>query len=141
MKTLLIFFIAIAATNSFAQVTLIWIGNTPGHEQDWNCSTNWSKNRLPDEFTDVVIPVDNTITNNYPVFKSGDVEINSLCIWSGASLTMKRGDLFIVNPDMSNYKPTQIVGAVKLACKGDTLYSSRYLASIQRANSMLKDQP
>ena len=130
MKPILIALITLAATSCFAQVTLTWIGNTPGREQDWNCATNWSMHRLPDEFTDVVIPVDNTLTNNYPVFTSGEIEINSLSIHSGARLTLKRSDLFILDPALSEYKPNQIIGVGKLAWKGDTLQWSKPLASM-----------
>ena len=100
------------AFQSFSQVTSIWKGKFPGHECDWNWPANWSNNRLPDDFTDVFIPVDNTFTANYPVIKSGVVEINSLTMHTYASLTIKAGYLSILDPSKSHYRKNQITGKV-----------------------------
>ncbi len=131
MRTLVILLMSTATMNSFSQINSIWIGNTPGHKQDWNCPSNWNNNRLPDEFTDVIIPLDDSITDNYPNFKSGRSEINSLSIWPGANLTMKGGELLILNTDKNYYDRNQIMGRVKANWEGETLHTSEELASLK----------
>ncbi len=113
MKTAIVFFFSLLATHSFSQITSIWKGKTPGHECDWSWPGNWNNNRLPDEFTDVFIPVDNTLTCNYPVIKSGEVEINSLNMHADASLVILKGNLSILDPVKSHYRKNQILGKVK----------------------------
>lgn len=81
MKTAMLILMCLIATTSFAQVTSLWRGNTPGHESKWDCPSNWSNNRVPDEFTDVIIQVDNSAKHKYPVLQMQETEINSLSIW------------------------------------------------------------
>lgn len=112
MKTIFILILSLMAIQSFSQITAIWKGKIPGHESDWNWPGNWSNNRLPDDFTDVFIPVDNTFTANYPVIKSGSVEINSLTMHADASLILKTGNLSILEPAHSHYRKNQISGKI-----------------------------
>jgi hypothetical protein len=70
-----------------AQKTATWKGGTPGRTTDWNCPTNWEESRVPNEFSDVVIPDVSTSTFSYPVIKQGIVEIASLQCASNARLT------------------------------------------------------
>ncbi|MBK9983745.1 MAG: hypothetical protein IPP15_15475 [Saprospiraceae bacterium] len=113
MKPAFILFLSLLATHSFSQITSIWKGKTPGHECDWNWPCNWSNNRLPDDFTDVFIPVDNTLTYNYPVIKSDCIEINSLNMHRDASLIILNGKLSILDSAKSHYRKDQIQGKVK----------------------------
>ena len=113
MKPTLLILLSLIFLNCFSQVTSIWRGNTPGKEQDWNCSSNWGNNSLPDQFTDVIIPVDISITYNYPVI-TDEVEVNSLSVWPGAILTIKDGTLTIHDTERSNYKRVQILGKKNL---------------------------
>lgn len=70
-----------------AQITAIWKGGTPGKTTDWNCPTNWREGRVPNEFSNVVIPDVSTSTFSFPVIKQGIVEIASLQCASNARLT------------------------------------------------------
>ena len=123
MKPTLLILLSLISLNCFSQITSTWRGNTPGKETDWNCASNWSNNFLPDEFTDVVIPVDISITYNYPVINS-EAEINSLSVWPGASLTIKNGSLTIHDTERSNYKRVQILGKKNLFEKEAALYTT-----------------
>lgn len=71
-----------------AQTANVWKGGFPGHENDWNCSKNWSLGKTPDVFDNVVIPDVSTTTRRYPVIASGEVEIMSLYVQNGATLTL-----------------------------------------------------
>ena len=123
MKPMLLILLSLISLNCFSQVTSKWRGNTPGKEQDWKCPSNWSTNSLPNEFTDVVIPVDISVTYNYPVI-NGEVEINSLSVWPGAILTIKDGSLTIHDTERSNYKRVQILGKKNLIEKETALYTT-----------------
>lgn len=70
-----------------AQITAIWKGGTPGKTTDWNCPTNWREGRVPNEFSNVVIPDVSTSTFSFPVIKQGIVEIASIECASNARLT------------------------------------------------------
>jgi hypothetical protein len=93
MKSILILLLTLSTINGFCQITSIWKGNTPGHKMEWDFASNWSNNRIPDEFTDVMIPVDITLGNNYPVISNGSVEVNSLTVSSGAHIQVDPGCL------------------------------------------------
>ena len=73
-----------------AQTTNVWKGGFPGRENDWNCSKNWSLGKTPDVFDNVVIPDVSTSTRRYPVVSSGEVEVSSVEVKPGATLTIMR---------------------------------------------------
>ena len=100
MKTTLIFITLLAFTSStFGQRTYFWKGGKPGRINDWNCAANWSTNRVPDEFADVIIPQKQHVLD-YPVINSPGAEINSMKICAGARVTIGvNGSLSILNPD------------------------------------------
>ncbi|HZV69009.1 MAG TPA: hypothetical protein VFG10_05670 [Saprospiraceae bacterium] len=108
MKILLLLLLVSAQLSSFAQKASTWKGNAIDHSNDWNWPGNWSNNSLPDEFTDVCIPYDNTSLVNYPVIKSNEVEINSLFIAPGAMLVLEDSQIYILDPAKSFYKASQI---------------------------------
>lgn len=87
----LVLFFAIHETN--AQIQNVWIGGMPGRPIDWDVAANWSLQRVPNEFHDIVIPNTATTTFSYPVI-DGEVEIHSLRIESGAKLViLEKGKL------------------------------------------------
>ncbi len=71
-----------------AQIVNTWKGGAPGHESDWAYYKNWSRGRTPNEFDRVVIPDVSTSTRSFPVIRSGNVEVLSLEVQAGASLTL-----------------------------------------------------
>ncbi len=87
------FFIALSLFLCFgftvsAQTTATWQGGKPGRTTDWNCPANWSEGRVPDEFTQVIIP---TGAYCYPVVQSVPVLIDALLLEAGARLTIQGG--------------------------------------------------
>ncbi len=131
MKTAFILFLSLLATHTFSQITSIWKGKTPGHECDWNWPSNWSTNLPPDDFTDVFIPIDNTLTCNYPVIKAGEVEINSLNMHTDASLVILKGNLSILDPAKSHYRKNQILGKVKIEKRNENSFPGDELTTIK----------
>jgi hypothetical protein len=69
-----------------AQIVNVWKGGSPGHETDWNYHKNWSLAKTPDVFHAVVIPDISTKTRKYPFVKSGEIDVQSIEIQSGAKL-------------------------------------------------------
>ena len=92
MKATTIFIIlALILSFSFslsAQTTNVWQGGKQGRTTDWNCPANWSEGRVPDEFTQVIIP---TGANYYPVIQSAPTPIDALLMEAGAKLTIQAG--------------------------------------------------
>jgi hypothetical protein len=91
------FFAAIilfSQTVLLAQKSTTWKGGTPGKPNDWNCASNWSDGRVPNEFSDVTIP--NLSSESYPVIKKNVEEINALFLMSATSLRVeKKGALTV----------------------------------------------
>ncbi|MBL7781392.1 MAG: hypothetical protein JNM22_09265 [Saprospiraceae bacterium] len=81
------FFMLFSAAVS-AQKTNVWRGGAPGHETDWSFFKNWSTGKVPSEFDNVIVPDVSASTGDYPVIRTGEVEILGLEIQSGASLTL-----------------------------------------------------
>ncbi|MBC7774038.1 MAG: hypothetical protein H7246_01265 [Phycisphaerae bacterium] len=92
MKNAIIFFsITIALLSGFqtplrAQKTATWKGGSPGKPSEWHCAANWNENRVPNEFSRVIIPDVSTSTFSEPILNNGEVEIWNIEIQSGAAL-------------------------------------------------------
>jgi hypothetical protein len=85
------------SNDALAQKTIIWKGGTPGQETNWDCPKNWSTYRLPDEFSNVVIPDVSSTTQASPVIRGGMVEVNALRIESRALLTIATDARLVVH--------------------------------------------
>jgi len=80
-----------------AQKINSWKGGTPGQEANWSCAKNWSANRVPDAFQNVIIPDVSSGSGVYPTIKDGGLEVNALILESGAALEIaKKGSLTVV---------------------------------------------
>ncbi|MCC6815070.1 MAG: hypothetical protein IT267_01495 [Saprospiraceae bacterium] len=95
-----IIFISLLILNSgstvFSQITAYWIGGRNGNSKSWNISSNWSNHRVPNEFTDVIIPYKESCLNSIPEISNNKVKIHSLSIHNGAGLKiLKNGSLTI----------------------------------------------
>ena len=77
-------------TSTLAQKVATWKGGAPGRPADWYCSSNWEEGRLPNEFSQVIIPDVSTSGSNVPVLASGEVEIWGIFLQSGASLKINK---------------------------------------------------
>ncbi|MEO1262295.1 MAG: hypothetical protein AAFZ15_26045 [Bacteroidota bacterium] len=102
MKTLLIAFLTFSATFLFAQNNVTWIGGTPGNETAWDEAKNWSNHRVPDVFSNVVIPDVSSTTFSFPVIESDLVEINSIFIYSTAQLTIEEKAKLVIYGESEN---------------------------------------
>ena len=109
MKYILILTLSMTTIECFCQVPSIWKGNTPGHEVEWAYASNWSNNRIPDEFTDVVIPFDITLGKNYPVIRTPNVEVNSLSVIAGAQIQMDAACTIRILTSNTNLSPQTLV--------------------------------
>ena len=90
-------FIAFISTQLSAQKTNVWKGGAPGHENDWHYAKNWSLGATPEVFDLVTIPDVSTTTNRYPIVYTGQIEVESLEIQPGASLTLYRSAGIVTN--------------------------------------------
>ena len=87
-KIIIICFFTLISITATAQKTNVWRGGAPGHETDWSFFKNWSAGHTPSEFDHVIIPDVSTSTGDYPVIRTGEIEVWGLEIQSGASLTL-----------------------------------------------------
>lgn len=122
MKTAMVMILSLLTYTSFAQITSTWRGNTPGHENKWECPSNWSNNQVPDEFTNVIIQVDNSTRHKYPVLNMKQTEINSLSIWPGACIFLKKGNLYILEPQSNYFNRSQVIGKGRVVMVDDPHY-------------------
>jgi hypothetical protein len=83
---LTVILITICSTIS-AQITTIWQGGKPGRTTDWECAANWSEGRVPDEFSQVIIPANVLF---FPVIKSDAAPIDALLMEGGSTLTIEQ---------------------------------------------------
>ena len=90
-------------TNAFLpKKSATWKGGQPGQPTEWNCAKNWLENRVPNEFSAVVIPDCSTTTFSDPVLKTGEVEVYSLEIHSGAKLLIGKNARLIATEQPGN---------------------------------------
>lgn len=79
-----------------AQKTATWKGGQAGKATDWNCAANWKEGRVPDEFSNVVVPDVSTSTFSFPIIEKGEVEVWSLQCLPGAHLTVSNKARLII---------------------------------------------
>ncbi len=72
-----------------------WLGNST----DWNTTSNWYLNVVPDASSDVFIPAAPTY-GSYPTM-SGSVALNDLSIETGATVTINEGSRVTINGDLT----------------------------------------
>lgn len=85
------FFLLFVCIGAFAQKLATWKGGTPGKPADWHCPSNWKEGRVPNEFSRVIISDNSTGSLHDPILASGEVEVWSIQILSGASLHISKG--------------------------------------------------
>jgi hypothetical protein len=93
-----------------AQTTAVWQGGKPGRTTDWNCPANWSEGRVPDEFTQVIIP---TGSNYYPVIYYASTPIDALLMEAGAKLTITDGAKLAVLGETGIFNGVTIMGQIE----------------------------
>ena len=82
-----------------------WIGGTPGAEHEWNNARNWSENKIPDLWDDMVIISDvSSQSGFYPIITKEVQPIAHLRLEGGAEVTiLKEGKLIIDGSNTFNY--------------------------------------
>jgi len=92
-----------------AQTTATWQGGKPGRTTDWNCPANWSKGRVPDEFTQVIIPFG---VHYYPIIQSAPAPIDALLVEGGASLTIREGAKLTIFCETGIFEGVTVLGKI-----------------------------
>lgn len=75
----LLTFVLLFLGNIQGQKPIEWKGGTPGQETNWNCPRNWSTGKVPDSFSDVIIPDRNANGGFYPTLTK-EAEVNSIYV-------------------------------------------------------------
>ena len=96
MKTLLISIFVCSLSIVYSQNTVEWKGGTPGKMSEWNEAGNWSTNRVPNEFSNVLIKSNNNGHDAQPVLDS-KVEVASITLINGAKLIVNSGGEIIID--------------------------------------------
>ena len=100
MKTTIIGLFLLTTSFLHAQNTATWIGGAPGKETKWSEPKNWSDQRVPDEFSYVVISGRQSGHDAQPVI-TDLVEVASIELRSGASLVISStGEVAIDGTDI-----------------------------------------
>lgn len=96
-------------TSLSAQSIATWQGGKPGRTTDWNCAANWQEGRIPDEFTQVIIPLG---ADYYPVIKNEVEPIDALLMEGGASLTLQAGSALIILGETGSFDGITVFGKI-----------------------------
>lgn len=129
----IIFFAAIiliSQTTLLAQKSTTWKGGTPGKPTDWNCATNWSDGRVPNEFSDVTIP--NMSSAIYPVIKNNVDDINALFLLSGTSIHIERKGSLTVS------ERVEIAAGAKIDNLGQLDLPTNEISANQNASTVMQ---
>lgn len=101
MKTLITFFFIATTAIISAQQVVTWKGGTPGKENCWTEPRNWDSNKVPDEFSHVVIKVRNNGHFAMPIIHT-NVQIEAIEVHSKAYLTItEKGTLLLYGADLN----------------------------------------
>lgn len=85
------------ALDSYAQREIVWKGGTPGQESEWFCASNWIPERIPDEFSNVIIPDVSTSSRAYPEIKGEQVvAINEIRVYTTAELLVDKQSSLLI---------------------------------------------
>jgi hypothetical protein len=126
MKNALVFTALLFSLSLHAQKIATWKGGAPGHTTDWNYPANWEENRVPNEFSQVIIPDVSSSTFSNPVLDGEAVEIWSLQIFSGASLRIGKSARLIVTGQDSRAFMAMVEGEVRPGTTANNLvFASR----------------
>lgn len=132
MKTLLIALLTLTTTIITAQNTVTWVGGTPGKETKWHEAKNWSNQRVPNEFSNVIIPDVSTTTFSSPVIAFGEVELNAILVESNAGLTVLKDAQLVIYGDAVGLKnkDVHIKGALIIMdeTKENTIHATAVLS-------------
>lgn len=92
-----------------AQTTATWQGGKPGRTTDWNCPANWSEGRVPNEFTQVIIP---SGVHYYPVIQYAPTPIDALLMEGGTSLTIQEDATLTILCETGIFDGVTVLGQI-----------------------------
>jgi hypothetical protein len=99
MKNLITILLVFSTAFISGQHVIIWKGGTPGKEKSWDEPRNWYSNKVPDEFSNVIIKHANNGHFKMPEI-NGEVQIVSIQIFAKSYVTISdTGKLFIDGAD------------------------------------------
>ncbi|MBL7827237.1 MAG: hypothetical protein JNJ57_11435 [Saprospiraceae bacterium] len=98
------------STNAFSQTTATWQGGKPGRVNDWNCAANWKEGRVPNEFSQVIIPSGAPFS---PVIKTEVDPIDALLMEGTTTLTIQNGVTLSILDETGRFGGTIILGKIK----------------------------
>jgi hypothetical protein len=129
MKNAIVLFatltILLVSSTILAQKTATWKGGSPGQATNWNCAANWKEGRVPNEFSDVIIP---TLSNDaYPVITMAVDDVNALFLMSAAYLRIEK------NGALTVYEHAQIM-------PGTTIHNDGWLVLPAHQNQITQKQ-
>jgi len=112
MKTSIIFILLylVFSFSLSAQTTATWQGGKPGRTTDWNCAANWSNGRIPDEFTQVIIP---SYVSYYPVIQHTAAPIDALLLEDGTLLTIQDGAKLTILCETGIFDGVIVLGQIR----------------------------
>jgi len=93
-----------------AQTSATWQGGKPDCTTEWNCPSNWSGGRVPDEFTQVIIPSGKQF---YPVIKCASTPIDALLMESGSTLAIQAGANLSILGETGRFDGFTIFGQIR----------------------------
>lgn len=126
--SLVVVLLSLTAFSGFGQISAQWKGGHPGRPKDWTCASNWSNNKVPNEFTDVIITEQDITYNNYPEISKGLLDVRSLEIQNKAILVIdSNAQLNVHQKTASTIDLNRIIikGKLKLEYKGQDILASR----------------
>lgn len=93
-----------------AQISATWQGGKPGRSTDWDCPSNWREGRVPDEFTQVIIPAGRQF---YPEIKCASMPIDALLMESGSTLDIFEGASLLVLGATGRFDCAIVLGQIR----------------------------
>ncbi|MFN4081754.1 MAG: hypothetical protein ACK4NS_12710 [Saprospiraceae bacterium] len=108
-KLTLIAALICCAAGAMAQYTATWKGGKPGQATEWNIAANWKEGRVPDEFTQVIIPAS---AAHFPVISRSAADIDALMIESGAQLTILASGSLTITGETGRYTGAANLGII-----------------------------
>jgi len=121
-----------------AQRTATWQGGKPGQPTEWTCAANWKEGRVPDEFTQVIIP---TRTGHYPIVQNTAALIDALLVEGGATLTIKDGAMLTVLCETGIFDGVTLLGQIRndgiLQIQGETGTNTSLVLSMKGSGVLM----
>jgi hypothetical protein len=121
-----------------AQRTATWQGGKPGRATEWTCAANWKEGRVPDEFTQVIIP---TRAAHSPIIQNTAALIDALLMEGGTTLTIKDGAMLTVLCETGIFDGVTLLGQIRndgiLQIQGEAGANTALLLSVKGSGVLL----